>query len=322
MNGTDRVRAVIARERPDRIPLYAWLRANLAEELTAEFGSVEAFEDAYDFDLSHVFSGMLPYDDEVVKSARADKGGPIEPGDLLDLPLTDPDEDALYDRVREAVRHHKHERGRFLYVQTPGVFEMHNRYFGIENHLAYLLLFEDELHLAYRRLTDWVLSYADRCIDLGIDMIHVSDDWGAQKAMLFAPDTWRRLIFPYHRLVTEHVHARGAYVSLHSDGNINQALDGIVELGYDVVHPYQESAGMSYDRYLEGYQDSFTVMGGIDIQRDLGFGEPDRAIGVIDRVLETMGDRGMILCTTHFVQHHCSIEELVAVFDHIKTRPA
>jgi len=36
------------------------------------------------------------------------------------------------------------------------------------------------------------------CLDLGVDMIHVSDDWGAQQGLMFHPGLWRRLIFPNH----------------------------------------------------------------------------------------------------------------------------
>lgn len=41
----ERVTAVIEGRRPDRIPVYGWGRANLAQPITDRFGSVEAFED-------------------------------------------------------------------------------------------------------------------------------------------------------------------------------------------------------------------------------------------------------------------------------------
>jgi uroporphyrinogen decarboxylase len=111
------------------------------------------------------------------------------------------------------------------------------------------------------------------------------------------------------------VRERGGYLSLHSDGNVTQVLDGIVELGYNVLHPYQESAGMSYDLYFEKYADKFTVMGGLDIQTTLGFGDLDKLRSEIERILKKFAKRGMMFCTTHFVQDHCSIEELTFAYD-------
>ena len=66
--------------------------------------------------------------------------------------------------------------------------------------------------------------------------------------------------------VVDYVHSRGALASLHSDGCVMKVADGIAQLGLDVVHPWQESAGMSYDTYLEKYADRFTILGGVCVQ--------------------------------------------------------
>jgi uroporphyrinogen decarboxylase len=123
------------------------------------------------------------------------------------------------------------------------------------------------------------------------------------------------MIFPYHKITCDAVKERGAYLSLHSDGNVNQVLDGIVELGYDVVHPYQESAGMDFQRYLSGYRDTFSLMGGLDVQTTIGFGNYDRLKSDIERVLGLFKDGGLLFCTSHYVQDHCTIEELTYAYD-------
>ncbi len=315
MDSRERVIAVIEHRTPDRIPIYGWLRANLEEQLTASFGSVEAFEDNYEFDFAHLFGGPAAYPAEGLKQLRADLGGPISPADLLNLDLADPDRDEAYNGLRDAIAHHKAERGRFVYVQTPGIFECLNGPFGIENHLLYLALYADDLSEVYRRQAAWNRQFAMNCLDLGIDMIHVSDDWGAQTGLLFSPTTWRELIYPNHKVVTDAVKARGAYVSLHSDGNVAPVLDGIVELGYDVVHPFQESAGMDLALYQDRYADQFVLMGGLDIQTTLGFGKLDTLRSEISRIVEMFRDGGLLLCTSHFVQDHCTIEELVLAYD-------
>lgn len=320
MNSTERVVAVIEGRQFDRIPLYGWVRANMAEPIAERFGSVENFEDHYRFDLAHIFGGPQPYPAEPLKALREAKGGVIEPTDLLDIPLNDPNDQAAYQTVRDEIEHHKHQRDRFVYKQTPGIFEALNGPFGIENHLMYLALYPDALHEVYRRQAEWNRQYAMNSLDLGIDMVHVSDDWGAQTGLMFSPDTWRDLIYPYHRITTDAVRERGGYLSLHSDGNITSVLDGVVELGYQVVHPYQVSAGMDYDHYFATYAGRFTVMGGLDVQTTLGFGDYDRLEAEVEQVIDRFQQRGMLLCTTHFVPDHCTIDELVYAFDLIRQR--
>ena len=320
MTSRERVIAVIAGERPDRIPVYGWIRANLEEQINAAFGSVADFEDKYEFDLAHLFGGPFPYRRDDLEAIRASNGGVIEPVHLLDISMTDPDESAAYDSLRADIDHHKTQRDRFVYVQSPGIFECLNVPFGIEHHLMYLALYENELHEVYRRQAEWNRQRAMNCLDLGIDMIHLSDDWGAQTGLMFSPDTWRNLIFPYHKIACDAVREHGGYLSLHSDGNVTQVLDGIVELGYNVLHPYQISAGMDYGHYFERYADRFTIMGGLDVQTTIGFGNYERLQAEITDVLERFKERGILFCTTHFVQDHCSIEELTFAYDLIYKR--
>lgn len=296
------------------MPVYGWLN-NLHERIAEAFGLVHAFEDRYEFDLVHLFTGFQEYDPVALENLKEASGGKVEPAALLELELQDVSESIDSDVVSAFIDHHKTQRSRLVYVQTPGIFEFLSRHFGIENHLMYLVLNEDALHEVYRRQAKWNQQFAMACLDLGVDMIHVSDDWGSQASLMFSPDTWRRMIYPYHKSTCDAVKARGGLLSLHSDGNVSQALDGIVELGYDVVHPYQESAGMDFALYLKKYRNSFSIMGGLDVQTTLGFGRYDELKAEIERLVAMFRDGGLILCTSHMVQEHCSIDELVFAYD-------
>ena len=317
MLSRERVIQVIRHEIPDRVPVYSWLSANLTPQISELFGSVEAFEDKYEFDFAHLFGGPRTYSNEALAPIRAQYGDLIEPSVLLDIFPDDPNDLDAYHEIVNGIRHHKEERNRFVYVQTPGIFEALNGVFGIENHLLYLLMYPEALHEVYRRQAEWNSAFAGNCLDLGVDMIHVSDDWGAQNGLMFSTEIWWDLIYPYHKITADRVKARGAFLSLHSDGNVNAVIDGIIELGYDVVHPWQESAGMSLDEHRRNFAKQFTVMGGLDIQTTLGFGKRDVLKHEIERVLGMFREGGGLYCTTHFVQDHCSMEELVFAYDTI-----
>jgi len=314
----ERVIAVIEHRPADRIPYYGWVRSNLEEQINARFGSVEAFEDRYAFDFAHLFGGPSPYDYARLTKLRESLGSAITPQALLEIPMSDPDNSAAYDDIRAQVAYHKGERARFVYVQTPGIFEAINGCFGIENHLTYLALYPDVLPKVYARQCAWNQRFAHNCLNLGVDMIHISDDWGSQRGTLFSPRTWWRLIYPYHKPTCQAVKARGAYLSLHSDGNVLPLLDGIVDLGFDVVHPWQESAGMSFDAYQGKYAEAFVLIGGLDVQTMIGFGRLEELRANIERVMGRFRDGGMLYCTSHFVQDHCSMDELTFAFDHVQ----
>ncbi len=323
MNSRERVIAVIRREKPDRIPIYAWVRANLEEEIKRTFGSVESFEDRYEFDWAHLFGGPSVYHPEDIEdlklyAQKIDKE--IVPRDISDLPFTDPDDEEPYQSLIRQIQFYKEQRERFVLVQVPGCFEFYNDLFGMEKHLMYLLEYPDEIRALYQNLLNWTIQFSMNCIDLGVDMIHVSDDWGSQKGLLFNKNIWWDMIFPYHKKLAEMVMRRKTFISLHSDGNINDVVDGIIEIGYHVVHPWQESAGMSLEEQKQKYSDKFVVMGGLDVQTVLGFKDYFKLQTEIDRVLKLFKDGGLLFCTTHFVQPHCTIEELTFAYDYIYRR--
>lgn len=316
MNSTERVRNTILGKETDRQPIYGWVSANLTEEITQTFGSVAAFEDRYEFDAAHLFGGPGAFRKDVIQHLR-DENEELTPDLLTDSDFfTSPEDPQTYQNLKNALDFHK-KRERFCYVQTPGFFEQFNQLFGIENQLLYLALYPEELGELYRRQADWTIRFADHCIDMGIDMIHISDDWGAQKDLLFSPVLWRELIYPQMKRVVDHVHSRGTFASLHSDGCVRKVTDGIVDIGLDVVHPWQETAGMSYDLYLKKYSDRFAIMGGICIQSALGILPREQLEEEIQRVFSLLRGKRWICCTTHFVQNHCSMEDLSFAFDRI-----
>lgn len=314
MNSTERVKAAISGSAVDRQPVYGWVRENLSEEISAVFGSVAAFEDRYEFDAAHIFGGPWSFDGETFDRIRAEHDE-LTPDVLLDYDLfVSPDRLSDYDNIARSIEHHK-KRDRFCYVQTPGFFEHFNTVFGIEDQLLYLALYPEELGELYKRQAEWTLRFAEHCIALGADMIHISDDWGSQKDMLFSPKTWKELIAPNVKTVVDFVHGKNRFVSLHSDGCIAKVTDGIADLGLDVLHPWQENAGMPLEMYLEKYADRFGIMGGICVQSALGIMNREDLEKEIRRVFGLLKGKRWICCTSHFVQKHCSIEDLFFAYD-------
>ena len=298
-------------------PVYGWVGGNpgIAGAIADSFGSVAAFEDHYAFDMAHIFGGPSPFDGEKIGKIVASEGK-LLPEALLDIPLMPASDMASYASAKAGFDHHK-LRGRFCYVQTPGIFECLNGAFGIENHLCWLAMYPGEMKELYRRQAEWNIEFALNMVEIGADMVHISDDWGSQNNMMFSFDMWQKLMYPPHKRIVSAIKEKtgGMPVSLHSDGDVNAVTDYIADIGYDLFHPWQESANMSYETYLQKYSDKFAIMGGLCIQTTLGFGNFARLEGELRRVFGLLSGKRWCLCTTHFVQDHCTAEELVFAYD-------
>ena len=103
MTSKERVYRTIRGLSVDRTPVYGWLFMNLKDQIAQAFGSVEKFEDNYGFDMAHLFGGPSPFFYEKYEEIRRQEGE-VTPEDALDIPLTDPDDMALYEDIKKPLR--------------------------------------------------------------------------------------------------------------------------------------------------------------------------------------------------------------------------
>ena len=92
MNSTERTRAARLGQPYDRQPIYGWVAANLGAEIAEKWGSVEAFEDKYEFDVAHLFGGPPNFNGELIQSIAPMGSEDLTPDLLVDESIfTDPD---------------------------------------------------------------------------------------------------------------------------------------------------------------------------------------------------------------------------------------
>lgn len=322
MTPRERVFESMAHREPDRAPLYLWVFGQKAvvADIEARHGSFEAFCDLLELDVCQTFPGKGLLAGPVARPeavaidtpyGRGRYGGALSLEAALDAPFTDPDDEAIYERIRREVAHHKGARGRAIFLQTPGVFEAANGLIGLETNLAEMSLRPGRVRLLYEKIAGWNGRYIQNALDAGVDVIHVSDDWGMNNAMLFSPRMWWDLVFPAEKITTDHARRLGAPLSLHCDGYLMDVMDGVLELGFQVLHPVQASAGMDPFLVKRRYGDRLTLYGGLDVRTVLGRGDPGGVADEVRRVMRGLKPGGgFIFCTSHMVQPGTPIDEV------------
>ena len=314
MNGKERVLATINHEPADRTPLDCWLfQKHFVDMLAGEYGSREQFMDEFNIDL---FTGYVPWPNQLGRKVDI---GELAEVDLLDardpswLNHTTWTEDFAGANVTEAVAQHGHSRA--IVVHMWGIVEGTSSFLGIENCWASLGA-EPALMMAwFDRYADWLCDLVDSCVDAGVDIITLSDDWGSNQNMLFSPRMWRKMIKPYAERVVNHARERGVPVNLHSDGYIMQIIDDLIEMGYSMMHPVQESAGMDPKQIKENYGDKLVVYGSLDIIDGLLAYDGDKLDQYItDRFKIYAPGGGFIFNTGHFVQPDIPPQRLIRAY--------
>lgn len=303
MQPRERVFAAIRHEEADRVPLNIWAYWNrVVDEATAKYGSMERFLDHLHVDMFTAFPAKgFMVAAEPVDSLDA----------ALDMPTGDPDDPSVYHPVREAVRRHKEGAGRAVFCQTEGVFETACNCLGIQNAMVEFALNKERFATLLNRIARFSARFIENCLDLGVDVPHISDDWGQNGRLLISPRDWWQYIYPAEKIIVDAAKRRGAFVSLHSDGYIHDVLDGVVQMGIDVVHPLQESAGMDQRLVKRQFGGRLALYGGLDIRDSLPSSPEEELRSSIQAIMRDLKPGGgFIFCTSHTVQDDTPLERV------------
>jgi len=127
--------------------------------------------------------------------------------------------------------------------------------------------------------------------------VFLADDIAYKGATLFSP-AWLRAEY-FHRLARciDVWHRRGIKVLFHSDGNLMEILDGLVEAGIDGLNPIEVVAGMDVGEIHRRHPHLF-LCGGIDVSDLLTHGTPQQIRDVTLRAIEAGRGRLMVGSTT------------------------
>jgi uroporphyrinogen-III decarboxylase len=154
---------------------------------------------------------------------------------------------------------------------------------------------------------------------MGVDMIWIGDDVGAQTRMLMSPAHWRKFLKPRMANFIAELKAINPQIKVayHSDGTIYPIIPELLEIGLDILNPVQPAC-MDPVKLKNEYGDRLCFWGSIDEQYTLPFGTPDEVRVEVDRRLKTLGrDGGLILGPTHHVQLDTPMENFWAMVNTI-----
>jgi uroporphyrinogen decarboxylase len=125
----------------------------------------------------------------------------------------------------------------------------------------------------------------------------LGDDIAFNSGPLLNPAWLREHYFPRLAKVIAAWHASGIKVLFHSDGNLNQILDDLVDAGIDGLNPIEVLAGMDIAEIHRRHPHLF-MAGGIDVSQLLPFGSPAEVKDAVTKAIDAAEGRIMIGSST------------------------
>lgn len=168
-------------------------------------------------------------------------------------------------------------------------------------------------------LTEYYTELGKNAIALGVDMIRVGDDVGAQQAMMISPAQWRELAKPrFDYMFKEFRKANSElFIKVHSCGDYSPILPDIVELGADLSGLLQPTGGLKDRANIKStYGGDLALIGGFDVQNLLPRGQvEDVRQGVLDVMKTYATGGGYIFSPSHYILADVPVQNIFAMLE-------
>ncbi len=157
----------------------------------------------------------------------------------------------------------------------------------------------------------------DRLLDLPVDGIYFSDDWGDQRGVIMGPERWREVLKPHYARLYARVKRAGKLVLHHCCGSIVDIIPDVIEIGMDVLESVQsEARGMNPYELKDRFGDQLTFWGGLGSQSIIPFGTPEALREEIHKLAAYMRrGGGYILACAKDLQPETPTENAAAVLE-------
>jgi uroporphyrinogen decarboxylase len=212
------------------------------------------------------------------------------------------------------------ESDRAVMVWNGNIFETSWYMRGLEQMLVDVMVNEEIVHGIMGRVTDFYVEYFARVLEAApgeVDLVFTADDIGDQRGLLLPLNRWERMIQPYHRRLNGVIHGHGAKVIYHTDGSVMDAVEGLIDMGIDVLQALQFSADrMDPVKLKTDHGQRLCFEGGVSVQTTLPFGTADDVRREVQERISVLGkDGGYILGPSHWIQAGTPPENIIAMFD-------
>lgn len=210
-------------------------------------------------------------------------------------PISTPEEAAAYiapnppavidPGYADAVAKHKAD-GLYAMGGCGNLYERMISLYGDENVLCDIVMDAPEINILADRILEYDMALLERAVRAGTDGISFGDDYGSERALLMAPDTWRKFFKPRLKKLFAPAVSAGLDIHFHSCGQIWEILGDLQEIGVTSIWPQLPAYNMKAlaDRCREL---GLAVEIHTDRARTMTFGTPDQVRELVKREYDT-----------------------------------
>jgi uroporphyrinogen decarboxylase len=332
LTSLSRVLTALGRGRPDRVPTFEWEideaviqallpGADLFDFVAwAELDAIAVFPD----ERKRYLNTSTYLDEWGVTKVKTAEVYPIavdapikDPANLRELVVPDACADWHFETLARAVERFKGVKA--IIFQSRDAFSIPRYLRGMENLMTDFVLQPELLRALVEIAVAYNSALGTRAIEHGADAIFLSDDYADNRGPMMSPRHFRTFLLPGLRQVVAAVHAAGAPVIKHTDGNIRPILEDLVAAGVDCLDPLDPLGGMDLAEVKQAYGHRICLKGNVDIGGALSLGTPEEVRRETQaRLAAGMPGGGYILSTSNSVMASVRPQNYMAMLETLR----
>jgi len=357
LNSKERVKNAIDHVKPDRAPLDGWFTNAVMDKLKSRFGFSDdervlerlgidfrpvVMEPAREFGSDAKWMDFIinkssfsvsdyigkpvgenVYEDEWKVQIKLNQDGanwgysyhPLNDLDLNKLKVPDISSPGRMDRVKERIEKFQ---DKFIYAGVSTSFRRGWLLTGFSKFLEALLIERGYIDKLLERLVEFEKEEVKMYTDAGVDMIELLGDLGSEISLFLSPALWREIFKPGMKAVIDSVKGKNVKFFLHTDGNIQEIIPDLIEIGLNILNPIQpECIDPVVIKKLFG--DKLTLHGSMSLQKTFSFGKPEDVVKEAQDRIEKCGyNGGLILAPSNALTENIPIDNIIAFYDYVR----
>ena len=328
MNSYERIMTAFAHKEADRVPITEFgVNPKVWQALGAK--SLYEFQQQADYDMLVVRIKYKPIEDDGVH--YTDEWGigfkrneeatghatvhPIQgPEDMGKLILPPADDPYRFFYLEEAVKDWKGKKA--ICFSTRAMFLWAAELCGMDKLMMLMFTEQEFVEDLLDKILENQIEVVKNAIKMGADVIDDTDDYAFNTGPLMSPDMFDEIIVPRLTKFTEAVHAAGAKLIKHTDGNVNKILGSIVGCGVDAYHSIDPMAGMDIAQVKQQYGDKITLFGNVDCGNLLSFKQPEDVYEAVRNCIRVAAPGGgYVLASSNTIPSSARPENVMAMIE-------
>ena len=153
----------------------------------------------------------------------------------------------------------------FSVPATASLMEVSWQCFGLEV-FSRILAHPKQAKRIFDDRGEFTLELVKILAEKNAQMILLWDDYGFKNGLFMSPRLYRKYVFPWIKRICEAAHKRDCKILLHSDGDLLEIFEDIINCGVDALNPIEPTtANSDYDifKLYDKYGDKLTFVGNL-----------------------------------------------------------